>query len=144
VVGVTSSTVRPAGKGTRIGRLSTGLEGDRECLRRDDGIVPKWVVRGLQTVFVAAVGAAFCLTGMTAVFLATGFVNVAPNCAMGHLAHPSPLTLFGNDCVKPPAYLPWMIVFGVVGAALGLSFALGAIQLISRIRSKHWRTNLAA
>ena len=118
--------------------------GDREPLRRDDGIVPKWGVRGLQTVFVVALGAAFCLTGMTAVFLATGFVNVTSDCTMGHLAHQSSFTLFGNDCVKPPGYVPWMVVFGVVGAALGLSFAMGVIHLFSRIRSRRSPTELAA
>jgi hypothetical protein len=106
--------------------------------------VPKWVVRGLKTVIVVASGAAFLLTGMTAVFLATGFVNVTPDCVMGQLAHPSPFTLFGNACVKPPGYIPWMVALGVVGAALGLSFALGVIQLFSRIRSRRWRTKLAA
>jgi len=54
-------------------------------LRRDDAIVPKWVVRGLQTAFVVALGAAFCLTGMTAVFMATGLVNVSPHCVRGYL-----------------------------------------------------------
>lgn len=95
-------------------------------------------------MFVGIAAAAFCLTGMTAVFLATGFVNVAPNCVMGHLAHPSPLTLFGNDCVKPPGYDPWIAVCGVVGAAVGLTFALGVIQLFSLTRSRHWRTRLVA
>ncbi len=94
-------------------------------------------------MFVVASGAAFCLTGMTAVFLATGFVNVTPDCTMGHLAQQSSFTLFGNDCVKPPGYIPWMGVFGVVGAALGLSVAMGVIHLFSRIRSRRWRTGLA-
>ena len=95
-------------------------------------------------MLVVAVGAALCLTGMTAVFLATGFVNVTPDCVMGHLAHPSPFTLFGDDCVRPPGYMPWMVVFGVVGAAVGLMFALGVLQLFGRIRSRRWRTKLAA
>jgi hypothetical protein len=106
--------------------------------------VPTWVVRSLQAAFVVALGAAFSLTGMTAVFLATGFVNVTPDCVMGHLAHPGPLTLSGNECVPPPGYTPWMVVFGVVGAALGLAFALGVIQFLSRIRSKRRRITLAA
>jgi len=105
--------------------------------------VPKWVVRVLQTVFVVSFGAAVCLTGMTAVLLATGFVDVSPNCVRGHLAHSSGF-IVGNDCVKPPGYVPWMVVFGVVGAALGLLFALAVIQLFSRIRSGRWRARLAA
>jgi hypothetical protein len=116
----------------------THLGGDREFSRRDDGTVPKWVVRGLQTVFVVASGVAFFLAGMTTVFLATGFVNVTPDCVAGHLAHPSPFNLFGNGCVKPPGYMPWMVVFGVVGAAVGLLFSLGVLQLFSRIRSRRW------
>ena len=69
-------------------RAALALGGDREASRRDDGSVPKWVVRGLQTGFVVASGAAFFLTGMTAVFLATGFVSVTPDCVMGHVAPP--------------------------------------------------------
>jgi hypothetical protein len=117
---------------------------DSEALRRDHGVVPTWVVRSLQAVLVVALGAAFSLTGMTAVFLATGLVNVTPDCVMGHLARPRPFTLSGNDCVKPPGYMPWMVVFGVVGAAVGLALALGAIQLLSRIRSRRRRITLAA
>ena len=113
-------------------------------MRRDHGTVSKWVVRGLRTLFVVTLGAAFCLTGMTAVFLTTGFVNVTPNCAMGHLAHPSPFNLFGSNCVKPPGYMPWMVVFGVIGSAVGLLFALGALHVFSRIRLRRWPTELAA
>ncbi len=144
LVGVTSRRSGESVAAHVSGGVPTGLGGDREPLRRDDGIVPKWVVRGSQTVFVVASRAAFFLTGMTAVFLATGFVNVTPDCVMGHLTHPSPLELSGNDCVKPPGYMPWMVVFGVVGAAVGLLFVLGVLQLFSRIRSRRWRTKLAA
>jgi len=102
--------------------------------------VPKWVVRVLQAVFVVAFGAAFCLTGMVAV--SHPFVNVSADCVNGQLPHPSPFTIFG-DCVKPPGYVPWMVIFGVIGAALGVLLALGLIQLFGRIRPKSWRTKLA-
>ena len=123
----------------RMGAADIGR--DRRPLRRDDCIVPKWVVRGLQTVFVVAVGAAFSLTGTTAVFLATGLVNISPDCVRGYLARPNLIS--GHVCVLPPGYGPWMVVFGVVGAVAGLLIALGALQLFSRIRSRHSRTKLA-
>jgi hypothetical protein len=110
-------------------RLRTRFGSDKEPLRRDDDVVPKWVVRGLQTLFVVSLGAAFSLTGMTSVFLTTGFVNVTPECVSGHLTQPSPFNLFGNECVKPPGYMPWIVVFGIVGAAVGMLLALRVLQL---------------
>ncbi|MGD0381851.1 MAG: hypothetical protein ABSC30_17925 [Acidimicrobiales bacterium] len=106
--------------------------------------MPKWVVRGLQRVIVVASGAALCLTAMTAVFLATGFVTVTSDCVAGHRAHPSPFALFGTACVNPPGYMPWMVVFGTVGAALGLTVALSVIRLFGRIRSSRRRYQLGA
>jgi hypothetical protein len=105
--------------------------------------MPKWVIQGFQAACVVVSGAAFCLLGVTAVFVATGFVNVTPDCVKGQLAHQNPLTIFGA-CVPPPGYGPWMVVFGVIGAALGLLLALGVIQLSGRIRSRRGRTTLAA
>ena len=97
-------------------------------------------------MFAVASGAAFFLTGMTAVFLATGFVSVTPDCVMGHMAPPpGPFDFnLSDNCVKPPGYGPWMVVFGIVGAAVGLLFALGVLQLFNRIRSRRWPTKLAA
>ena len=112
-------------------------------MRRDDDTVPRWLVRGLPTVLVVASAAALGLTGMTAVFLATGFVTVTPDCVAGHRAHPSPLTLFGDACVNPPGYMPWMVVFGAIGAALGLTMALSVIRLFGRIRSGRRQCHLA-
>jgi hypothetical protein len=79
---------------------------------------------------------------MTVVFLATGVVNVSSDCVKGHLAHQTPLSIFG-PCGKAPGYGPWTVIFGVVGGALGLVLALGMIQLSRRNRSKCWRTGYA-
>jgi hypothetical protein len=108
-------------------------------------MVPKWVVRGFQAAFVAVSGAAFCLVGMTAAFLVTGFVSVSPDCVMGHMAPPpGPFDFnLSDNCVKPPGYGPWITVFGVVGAVVGLLIALGLLNLFGRIRSRPWRTKLA-
>ena len=82
---------------------------------------------------------------MTAVFLATGFVSVTPHCVMGHMAPPpGPFNLnLSDNCVKPPGYGPWIIVFGVVGAVVGLMIAVGLLNLFGRIRSRPSRTKLA-
>jgi hypothetical protein len=101
----------------------------------------RWMVWSLRTLFVICMGAAVSLTGITAVFLATGLVDVSPDCVNGYMARPNLIS--GHACVSPPGYGPWMVVFGVVGAVCGLLIALGAIQLFSRIRSRHWRTKLA-
>ncbi|MGA2521730.1 MAG: hypothetical protein ABSG81_13065 [Acidimicrobiales bacterium] len=77
---------------------------------------------------------------MTAVFLARGFVNVTPDCVHGHLDHPGQLMLFGNDCVRPPGYVPWMVAFGIVGATAGVLLAVGALHLVGRLRARYGPT----
>ena len=117
------------------------IGGDTRPWRRDDGAVPKWLVWGLKTAFVVAMGAAFSLTGMTAVSLSTGLVNISPGCVRGYLAQPNLIS--GHACVLPPGYGPWMAVFGVIGAVVGLLFALGLVQVFGLIRSRRSRTRLA-
>lgn len=104
-------------------------------------MVPNWVVRGLETVFVVSMGAAFSLTGQAAVFLATGLVNVSPDCVSGHLARSNLIS--GHACVLPPGYGPWIAVFGVIGAVVGLLFGLGVIHVFDLIRSRRWNAKPA-
>ena len=103
--------------------------------------MPKHVVRGLRAVSVLATMAAFSLTGQTAVFLATGLVNVSPDCVHGYLARWNLIS--GHTCVAPPGYGPWMAVLGVVGAVVGGLFALGLMHAWGRSRSRRRGHTLA-